>query len=117
MMFTFESLRGLIMSAKDTKTIEEFLAEEGGALPSDKQYEDWKSEEILRVIYSMRDGIDIKAVREVSGKSRREFCAAYGIPVRTMESWELSGSQSRKSTEYMNTLLLCDVLNSRYLET
>ena len=44
----------------------------------------------------------IKEIRDISGLSRADFAAKYGIPVRTLEDWE---AERRKCPSYLISLL------------
>ena len=47
----------------------------------------------------------IKEIREKTGLSRPTFGAKYGLPVRTLENWELTSSNGRHAPEYVVRLL------------
>ncbi|MDO4522479.1 MAG: helix-turn-helix domain-containing protein [Eubacteriales bacterium] len=44
----------------------------------------------------------IKELREMTGMNRKEFCAYFGIPYRTVTEWELD---NRHAPEYVLRLL------------
>ena len=44
----------------------------------------------------------IKAIREFTGLSRKDFCEKYGIPYRTVTEWELG---QRTAPEYVLRIL------------
>lgn len=113
-MFTYQNVKSLILSAKDCETLVEFLAEEGGAIPSDIPYDDGSVHDLLSSLYDMRNGINFSGVRALSGMSRAEFSRHYSIPIRTMENWESYNANTRTAPEYVYILLMCDILNSRY---
>lgn len=117
-MFTASKIRELITSAADCETEEQYLAEEGGALPDDAPYDDGTAESLLRMLYRCKDGIDPTEVRQLSGMGRAEFSRQYGINIRTIENWESEeGSTNyRKAPDHVMYLLLADVLNRKYHE-
>ena len=47
----------------------------------------------------------IKEIRALTGLSQAAFAEKYGIPRRTIENWEMSGSQGRKPPDYVVRLL------------
>ena len=52
----------------------------------------------------------IKAIREQSGMSRKDFSAWLGVPYRTMQEWELG---RRMMPEYVLRLIAYKVLNEK----
>ena len=46
--------------------------------------------------------MNIKEIRTMSGLTQKTFAEKYGIPKRTLESWEMG---ERKPPEYVVTLL------------
>ena len=46
--------------------------------------------------------MEVREIREITGLNRKEFSKAYGIPVRTLESWE---SGDRTAPPYVMALL------------
>ena len=44
----------------------------------------------------------IKEIREASGMARKAFCEYFGIPYRTLQSWELG---DRDCPEYLLNLM------------
>lgn len=46
--------------------------------------------------------MEVREIREMTGLNRKEFSTAYGIPVRTLESWE---SGARTAPPYVTALL------------
>lgn len=46
--------------------------------------------------------MNIKEIRTMSGLTQKAFAEKYGIPKRTLESWEMG---ERKPPEYVVTLL------------
>lgn len=48
----------------------------------------------------------LKELRELSGMSRPQFAEYFGIPYRTVQSWELdSESNARKCPDYLLDLM------------
>lgn len=110
-MFTYQNVMSLLTSAVFCDTLDDFLAEEGGAIPSSRPYDDGSVHDLLSALYDMRTGVTFAAIRSLSGMSRAEFDRKYSIPIRTMEDWE---SGKRRAPEYVYVLLLCDILNEEY---
>ena len=47
----------------------------------------------------------IKDIRILSGLSQAAFAEKYGIPKRSIENWEMSGTSKRKPPDYLVRLL------------
>lgn len=44
--------------------------------------------------------MNIKEIRSITGLSQKKFADKYGIPRRTLESWETEGNGHRDPAEY-----------------
>lgn len=52
-----------------------------------------------------RTSMEIKEIRALTGLSQRKFSEKYGISTRTLQGWELEGSNGRNCPEYVKDLL------------
>lgn len=52
----------------------------------------------------------VRALRESTGMNRKEFCAYFGIPYRTMTEWELG---HRKLPDYVLRMMTYQVKMER----
>ena len=102
----------LLMDAQECKDLECYIAECGGSLPSDSYYEDVdKAVETLTLLYSCRDGIDVKDLIKLHGGSMAEFARDYGIPLRTVQNWATTSNEHREPPQYIMRLILADLLD------
>lgn len=109
-------LHTLLLDAQDCTTIDEYIAECGGSVPS--EYADDTGDpaaavELLTDLWQFRDGIRFRQLREYSGMYLAEFARCYGIPKRSVENWD---ADVTKPTSYLMELLLTDVLNAQKAE-
>lgn len=49
--------------------------------------------------------MDIVQLRERTGLTKAAFAARYGIPYRTIQNWEATGSEHREPPEYLKMLI------------
>ena len=54
-----------------------------------------------------------KEIREASGMERKEFCEYFGIPYRTIQSWELG---DRDCPEYLLNLMEYKLKNEGFIK-
>lgn len=102
----------LLMDAQECKDLEHYMAECGGSLPDDSYYEDTdKAVEILTLLYSCRDGIDVKDLIKYHGGSMTDFAAHYGIPLRTVQDWATTSKSHHEPPQYIMRLILADLLD------
>lgn len=102
----------LLHDAQECKDLEHYMAECGGSLPNDTYYEDAdKAVETLTLLYSCRDGIDVKTLLKLHGGSMARFAGDYGIPLRTVENWATTSKEHREPPQYLMRLILADLLD------
>ena len=58
----------------------------------------------------------VKEMRALTGMSRIEFSKYFGIPVRTIQNWELEGSESRKCPVYLADLMEYKLRNENLIK-
>lgn len=102
----------LLMDAQECKDLEHYMAECGGSLPDDSYYEDTdKAVETLTLMYSCKDGIDIRTLLKLHGGSMAEFARDYGIPYRTVQDWASTSKFHHEPPQYIMRLILADLLD------
>jgi len=102
----------LLMDAQECKDLEHYMAECGGSLPDDSYYEDAdKAVETLTILYSCKNGIDVKDLLKLHGGSMAEFARDYGIPLRTVQNWATTSNEHREPSQYVMRLILADLLD------
>lgn len=102
----------LLMDAQECKDLEHYMAECGGSLPDDSYYEDTdKAVETLTLMYSCRNGIDVKDLINLHGGSMAEFARDYGIPYRTVQDWASTSKFHHEPPQYIMRLILADLLD------
>ena len=47
----------------------------------------------------------IREIRDLTGLTQAAFAQKYGIPVRTVENWEMKGGSHREPPDYLVVLL------------
>lgn len=93
----FELFKELYSEALEEPTLEYFIAERGWQEWME-EYEPDEVADILSRIYYLANN-PLKETREVS---RAEFSRRYGIPVRTLQDWDL---ENRNAPEYVKMLI------------
>ena len=53
---------------------------------------------------------DVLELRKKTGMNRKEFCAYFAIPYRTVQDWELG---NRRIPEYLYSLMVYKVKNEK----
>lgn len=105
-------VKRLLQDAQECKDLEYYMAECGGSLPDDSYYEDAdKAVEVLTLLYSCRDGIDIRTLLKLHGGSMAEFARDYGIPYRTVQNWTTDAADHHEPPQYIMRLILADLLD------
>lgn len=105
-------VKRLLQDAQECKDLEHYMAECGGSLPDDSYYEETdKAVETLTLLYSCKDGIDVKDLIKLHGGSMAEFARDYGIPYRTVQDWASTSKFHHEPPQYLMRLILADLLD------
>lgn len=84
-MMTYQRFISLLCDVSDCSTLEEYIAECGGAVPADSAEEAIR---ILTAIWAMsHNGLSIKSIASASEMPVRRLALNLDIPVRTVEDW------------------------------
>lgn len=109
-------LQRLISDAKDCDNLEQYIVEEGGALPAEFYRADGNAENalrLLRLVWQLSEDFSYKTIRRLSGKTQRAFSVEHDIPLRTIEQWETA---LRTPPHYVLELLAVDVINDVFAD-
>ena len=49
--------------------------------------------------------LDMKEIRAMTGLSQVKFAELYGIPVRSIQNWEMDNAQTRHAQDYVLRML------------
>lgn len=116
---TYAEIHRLFAAASECETLELYLAEEGGSLPSEfYDSEDGTAPaitaaDLLTYIWEHQT-LTFHDVFTLSGMRQVDFYVKYDIPRRTVQAWL---SCDREAPDYVLKLLLLDVINSKISET
>ena len=106
---TFEDFRRLTTDAAEFDCVEDYIDEIGGSAPAGVS--DANLTEILEKCWTYGREHSITALRKTAGISRAEMSRTYGIPVRTLESWEATSNGARSAPGYVIDLLAYAVID------
>ena len=84
-MMTYQRFLSLLFDVSDCSTLEEYIAECGGAVPADSAEEAIR---ILTAIWAMsHNGLSIKSIASACELPVRRIAITLDIPLRTVEDW------------------------------
>lgn len=84
-MITYPRFQSLLSDVLDCSSLEEYIAECGGAVPADSGEEAIR---LLTAIWAMsHDGMSIKSVAAACEMPVRRIAMTLDIPLRTVEDW------------------------------
>lgn len=90
-MMTYHRFLSLLSDVPDCASLEEYIAECGGAVPADSAEEAIR---LLTAIWTMsRDGLSIKSIAAACELPVRRLALTIDIPLRTVEDWS-SGARN-----------------------
>lgn len=110
----YSTFRSLISSALDCDTPEDFIAEEGGAMPAAYygEYGDpTRAIKAMTAIWTFARSPSVSTLQSLSGYSVTGLARDYDVPLRTMESWK---SEKINKPEYTFSLIACDVFSKMF---
>lgn len=108
---TYEDFRRLAMDATEFGTLDDYIAEVGGSVPTSVPDAD-----LIRVLtdcYTYGNDRTAETIRKLTGLSRAAFAREYSLPLRTLENWEGHGGSARTAPPYVLDLLAFAVVTSR----
>ena len=84
-MMTYHRFLSFLFDVSDCSTLEEYIAECGGAVPADSADEAIR---LLTAIWDMsHNGLSIKSIASACEMPVRRIALTLDIPVRTVEDW------------------------------
>lgn len=84
-MISYPTFRALLFDVSDCSTLEEYIAECGGAVPADSAEE---AVRLLTIIWTMgHDGLSIRSIAAAIGTSMLALSRMLVISRRTLECW------------------------------
>lgn len=111
---TYKDFRTLYGQATEYDDVDMYIAECGIQEITDKYYEelDEKLVNDLRLIYELSK-TDLDGMRAILGISRSAMSREYGIPLRTMASWDTEAESGRRAADYLVQLIAYTVFMER----
>lgn len=98
-MIPYTDFIRLTLGALDCADFDAFVAEEGGSVPLD-DLDDLML--VMRRIWDYSRSRDIVSIRKQTGLSQSNFAREFGIPLRTLQGWELG---ERTAPQYLTDLI------------
>lgn len=84
-MIAYTRFLSLLSDVPDCASLEEYIAECGGSVPTDRADE---AVRLLTIIWTMgHDGLTIKSIAAACDLSVRRLAMTYGLKQRTVEDW------------------------------
>lgn len=84
-MITYPRFQALLADVPDCSSLEQYIAECGGAVPADS------AEEVIRILTAIwtmsHDGLTIRSIAAACEMPVRRLALTLDIPVRTVEDW------------------------------
>lgn len=107
---TYKVFNSLIRDALEAENEEMFVAERGWQEWMDECEDD--TDAIVSDMQNIWDlaHLTIKEMRQRTGWTQAKFAERFGIPLKTLESWESGGSASSRKCSIYQKLCLAEVL-------
>lgn len=97
---TYDDYRRLLLAATEFDTLEDYIADEGGAISETHTIP------LLKRLYAFAHDKSMATLRRMTGLTQTAFADKYSIPRRSIQNWEAVGHKSgREMPPYVLDLL------------